>query len=313
MNHNPIPAELLNRKAQTLLLIAGLVPGPICGIYLIRHRATGKAYVGQSIHVTKRWADHRTAGGDTHLARAIRRHGPDAFDFEILVTCPRADLNDLEAYFIDQCRTLSPRGYNLLSGGGQGQEVTAEVREKLSESRKNSEAYKAATSSPEHKAKLSEAQKASEASREHLARLHADPAVREKLRESVRLRCADPEWQAKNREQLARINADPTSRERHRAAMRARGDQRAPTLIHVKTGAVAVGLRYELSERLGINSSGLADLVHGRLKTTGGYRLARPDELPVGHAATDPTAGGTIPGPSIPSPTPTDSLGRSQP
>jgi group I intron endonuclease len=91
-------------------------PSPLrCGVYLIRHRASGKGYVGSSASMEKRWSNHRTGNGSTvYLTRAIKRHGADAFDFSVLELCARADLPRVEGKWIAALGTLAPNGY-----GGQ--------------------------------------------------------------------------------------------------------------------------------------------------------------------------------------------------
>lgn len=107
----------------------------ICGIYLIRNRLNGKGYVGQSRNVMKRWRQHRRCnpyGVVSLLYRAMEKHGVEAFDFILLQTAPPADLNTRESFWIEKLQTFGERGYNLTSGGGQGYDISDEVRQRMS-------------------------------------------------------------------------------------------------------------------------------------------------------------------------------------
>ena len=78
------------------------------------------------------------------LAAALRKYGPDAFEWEIVEPCPRGELDDRGAFYIFAFDCLSPKGYNLASGGGQAQCYTAEARAKLSQSLRSSDNFKEA-------------------------------------------------------------------------------------------------------------------------------------------------------------------------
>jgi hypothetical protein len=66
------------------------------GIYAVRHVASGKLYIGSAVDILKRWGEHRyhLDRGTHHsryLQRAWRKHGPDAFVWEILSTAEDRD------------------------------------------------------------------------------------------------------------------------------------------------------------------------------------------------------------------------------
>lgn len=95
---------------------------PIGRIYLIRNLTNGKCYIGQTINsVRSRWTAHRAAskrGSSAPFHRAIRKHGEQSFRLvELCVAYTLEELNELESVYIHGLRTLSPRGYNLDSGG----------------------------------------------------------------------------------------------------------------------------------------------------------------------------------------------------
>ena len=81
----------MNRATMTARLL-GEASGPLSGIYLLTHRPTGKRYVGQSVNIRSRWADHRRTEGNAHLARAVWEEGPDALLFEIVELCASDEL-----------------------------------------------------------------------------------------------------------------------------------------------------------------------------------------------------------------------------
>ena len=93
-----------------------------CGIYAIRHRATGKTYVGRSVDIKNRWALHKKhteQGRDrSPLHRAFRKYGYDAFDWIVLVEAPAEEQVALEESYIKSLGTMVPAGYNV--GGAAG-------------------------------------------------------------------------------------------------------------------------------------------------------------------------------------------------
>lgn len=107
----------MNRATMTARLL-GEASAPLSGIYLITHRATGKRYVGQSVNIRSRWADHRRTEGNAHIARAVWEEGPDAFLFEIVELCAPEELDDRETFYIWAFDTLHPTGFNHNLGRG---------------------------------------------------------------------------------------------------------------------------------------------------------------------------------------------------
>jgi group I intron endonuclease len=149
-----------------------------CGIYCITHTESGKQYVGQSVDVTERWKHHTTPKkNSTGIKGAIMKWGIEAFTFSVLEECKREDLNAREVWWISTLATLSPSGYNLISGGGQGTSFSKESKQKLSkpkseEHKQNiSESLKGKTSPNKGKTKSKETkQKISDAAKARWAR-----------------------------------------------------------------------------------------------------------------------------------------------
>lgn len=159
----------------------------VCGIYVIRHKVSGKCYVGQSVNVARRWVDHKSGlSGLPALGSALRKHGVDAFDFEVLERCLPEELNEREAFHVASLGSLSPGGYNLRSGGKQRETVSEEARKKMSDAFGKSDAKQAQLrqvhQDPAVRAKMSERAKTSEKSCEQRKRLHADPEIQARRR-----------------------------------------------------------------------------------------------------------------------------------
>lgn len=94
----------------------------ICGIYMIRHRESGKAYIGRSVDIHARWHGHRhdafkrKTGNAIH--RALRKYGAEAFDWLVLEEIEEMRLVEAEQRHIDTQKTVRPNGYNV--GGTAG-------------------------------------------------------------------------------------------------------------------------------------------------------------------------------------------------
>jgi len=94
--------------------------------YVVTHRVSGKQYIGQTLtSVKKRWASHvhnafrKTPRNEKSLAAAIRQHGPDAFDVEVVeIAHSQYELNRMERRLICNYDTRAPYGFNITKGGG---------------------------------------------------------------------------------------------------------------------------------------------------------------------------------------------------
>lgn len=99
-------------------------------IYLLTS-PSGKQYIGQAVKklpngrnwgYLARWKSHiRDAKKGKDYCRllnnAIRKYGSESFKVEKICECEILKLNDLEQYYIEERKTLSPNGYNLTTGG----------------------------------------------------------------------------------------------------------------------------------------------------------------------------------------------------
>lgn len=79
------------------------------GIYMIRNAITGDphdCYIGQSINIDCRWAEHRRGlrhgySRSRYLQRAWNKYREGAFEFSVLACCEPEELTCLEQYFTD--------------------------------------------------------------------------------------------------------------------------------------------------------------------------------------------------------------------
>ncbi len=94
-------------------------------VYLLTNKVNGKMYVGQTSRPLEvRWQGHlgnaRRKDSDMLVARAIRKHGPEAFERRVLITS-NDPVGEKEKEFIKLLHThVSEGGYNLTYGGDGG-------------------------------------------------------------------------------------------------------------------------------------------------------------------------------------------------
>jgi len=91
---------------------------------------SNKKYVGQCVKLLSnskkwgylnRWKQHirdTTNGKDNCrlLNNAIRKYNPENFTIELIIECEIEDLDYYENFYIEQLNTMTPNGYNLISG-----------------------------------------------------------------------------------------------------------------------------------------------------------------------------------------------------
>jgi group I intron endonuclease len=93
------------------------------GIYKITNKINGKAYIGQSTNIKRRWNVHKNASVNPNgkcyeypLYRAMRKYGLDNFTFEVVEECKKSELNEREIFYIQKYNTYAD-GYNQDNGG----------------------------------------------------------------------------------------------------------------------------------------------------------------------------------------------------
>ena len=138
-------------------------------IYLLQNKINGKCYVGQTIDVNRRLAEHiyeANRGSNFKIHQAIRKYGADLFEFSVLETVNGDEsevlsmLNDLEVDYIEHYDSFR-NGYNMTLGsrGSLGLHHTEETKRKLSEIKAGthiSESHKQAIANSNRVRKVSE-------------------------------------------------------------------------------------------------------------------------------------------------------------
>jgi hypothetical protein len=90
------------------------------GIYAIENTKTKRVYVGQSVHIHKRFSQHlRELEKGTHhsqkLQEAFDEHGAESFTLTILEICEKEQLHQKESEWIIKFDALE-NGYNMKPG-----------------------------------------------------------------------------------------------------------------------------------------------------------------------------------------------------
>lgn len=96
-------------------------------IYCFTNKINNKKYIGQSINDDNgRYNNHiysttheKSCEYNSPLHRAIRKYGQDNFKYEVLAKNINdiEILNGLEIYYIKECNSKIPNGYNIEDGG----------------------------------------------------------------------------------------------------------------------------------------------------------------------------------------------------
>ncbi len=113
-------------------------------VYLIKS-PSDKYYVGQAVKKLKsgknwgylsRWKSHiseanRNLNYCRLLDNAIRKYGHENFEVSLLCECTSLEeLNEKEVFYIEKYNSLTPNGYNLITGGNKNQIHSKETCEK---------------------------------------------------------------------------------------------------------------------------------------------------------------------------------------
>jgi group I intron endonuclease len=97
----------------------------VIGVYAIRNKTTGKAYVGSAAKSMKgRWGDHRKTlrkgeHRSRYLQRAWNKYGEKDFEFVVLEECPAELCVEREQHWIDKLKAANSKtGYNMSPTAG---------------------------------------------------------------------------------------------------------------------------------------------------------------------------------------------------
>ena len=83
------------------------------GIYKITNLINEKVYIGQSIHIERRWQEHCKPSSRSLIGKAIQKYGKEHFAFQVLEECAEEQLDDLEERYISEYGSIVPKGYNI--------------------------------------------------------------------------------------------------------------------------------------------------------------------------------------------------------
>lgn len=132
------------------------------GVYVIRHVASGRRYVGSAVNIGKRWKEHLRglSTGKHHsrfLQRAWDKHGQAAFAFEVALYCDRGNLLMYEQALID---FYKPEFNSAPTAGSQlGFKMSDAAKAKMSVAAKRTRNFTGHRHSEESKRRISEAKR----------------------------------------------------------------------------------------------------------------------------------------------------------
>lgn len=107
------------------------------GIYKITN-PNGKIYIGQSIHIERRWKEYRKyqrCDKQIKLYNSLNHYGVENHKFEIIEECDISLLNEREIYWGEVYNALHPKGLCLKLGNANGK-VSEETKQKISKANK---------------------------------------------------------------------------------------------------------------------------------------------------------------------------------
>jgi len=107
-------------------------------IYLLTNKVNSKVYIGVTNNYTKRMREHKGTYNNYLISKAIKKHGWNNFNSQILLETEDAEFayKVAESSFIQQYQSNNPeKGYNLTEGGQGtlGFSPTPETRQRMRE------------------------------------------------------------------------------------------------------------------------------------------------------------------------------------
>lgn len=105
-------------------------------IYRWVNNVNGKIYIGQTVHFYSRMAQYKNGRGTVHINNAFQKYGFDNFDIDVLVKCPKEELDEREQFWIDYYQSYDrDKGYNIcpIASSTKGIKYSEEVCQKISQ------------------------------------------------------------------------------------------------------------------------------------------------------------------------------------
>lgn len=102
-------------------------------IYKITNTINNKVYIGQTIRsLSDRWKQHCRQKNESLICRSIQKYGKENFTIEEIDGAnSQSELNYLEEHHIYMNNSMSPIGYNLMTGGNHST-FSEETKSKMS-------------------------------------------------------------------------------------------------------------------------------------------------------------------------------------
>jgi group I intron endonuclease len=132
-------------------------------IYQIKHKQTGKIYIGSTVNYRYRRVGHFSATSQCpKLQRAVQKYGKDSFEETILEYCNKELLIEREQYWLDTLLPFGKNGYNIAKNAispTYGKKLSLKTRKKISDALKGNKYALGHKRSLETRAKISAANK----------------------------------------------------------------------------------------------------------------------------------------------------------
>lgn len=263
-------------------------------IYCYKNKVNGKCYIGQTVNEAKRKRDHRCAANNGSVKgsvfhSAIRKYGYDSFEYTILHSKKtKEELNVLEQIEIEKHNTLSPFGYNLKSGGKQRTKLSKTSYDKNKEScikrwssKEEHDKHIKNMNRPEVKARISESLKNSEAFQK---------ANREAIEKRIKKNAPIKAKNDRIKEILDMLSRNERARYRKTEEYKSiKKEQRKGSIQNKKSAGFCIPIFCETNQKyyisatvaskeLGLNQVLVSRVIRGKNTSTRGYYFRKATE-----------------------------------
>ena len=133
-------------------------------IYKVTNILNGKMYIGQSLDPKRRFAEHLSRDYEkrnsrSRIGRAIKKHGKNNFEFQILCWCPDKAYADMVETKLIEAHDTRRVGYNICVGGkgtGSGEDHPKFGHKESEETRYKKSQAQSGARNPNYGKKLSD-------------------------------------------------------------------------------------------------------------------------------------------------------------